>query len=434
MGPGPVADGENSRSPARIWLRRLVRGWGSSLVQAPATRNVAIVYHYLAHYREAVFAELSRPDGRHSYVVFADRASNIPSLATIPPDRSRFAAAGGRLNWRFLRNIWLTPGILWQSGLLRIAAGREFDTLILLGNMQFLSTWAAALLGRLTGKRVLMWTHGVLRREGGLRGFLRRCFYRLAHGLLLYGHRARDLLIEQGFAPEDLYVVYNSLDTAEQLRVQRALDPAAPAAVRAKFGVPPEATLLLSIGRMTDGKDLDLLPQALAALIANGHDAHVVFVGGGPARPALEAQAAALALSDRIHFAGEIYAESELCPLLTAADLCVCPGPIGLTAMHVLAYGLPVITHGDLDRQKPEVEAIKPGVTGALFRRGDVEDLARTIESWLASGRDREALRQECRSSLLRFYTAENQRRVIDAAVDGVPARAAEPSPAGVAG
>lgn len=387
-----------------------------------APKRVAIVYHYLAHYREAVFEMLSRSDARHRYVIFSDRVSNIPSLATIHPEKSRSVDPNAPLEWRFIRNRWLTPNILWQSGALRVALSREFDTVILLGNMRFLSTWAAALLARATGKRVLMWTHGVLRRERGALGLVRRAFYRLAHGLLLYGHRARDLLTEAGFAADRLYVVFNSLDTASQLRAVAERDESSMAEARRAYGVPPTGRLLVYVGRLVAGKELNLLPAAVSALRARGHDVHLMLIGGGPGRAGIERQVEALGIQPYVHFAGEVYSETELCPLIAAADLCVSPGAVGLTVMHALVYGTPVITHDDLDNQKPEFEAIQQGVTGALFRRGDVESLTAVIETWLSADRDRARQRTLCRDALLRCYTPANQREIIDRAVDGVPA------------
>jgi glycosyltransferase involved in cell wall biosynthesis len=387
-----------------------------------SSKRVAIIYHYLAHYREAVFEMLSRPDAKHHYVVFSDRESNIPSLATISLEKARSLNPEGSLNWRIIRNRWLTPNVLWQGEALRIATSREFDVVIFLGNMRFLSTWIAAILARATGKRVLMWTHGVLRRETGLHGLVRRLFYRLAHGLLLYGVRAQDLLGARGFARDRLYVVFNSLDTAAQLRALQAQDAEAPARVRHSFGIPQGARLLVSIGRLVAGKELDLLPTALAKLRASGREIHLLFVGGGPLREAIERQVAELNLGQFVHFAGEVYSESDLCPLIASADICVSPGGVGLTAMHALIYGTPVITHDDFDEQKPEFEVIQPGATGAFFRRGDADDLAATIQDWLASGRDRATQQALCRELLLRTYTPSKQREIIDSAVDGVPA------------
>ena len=387
------------------------------------SRRVAILYPYLAHYREAVFEALSSSAARHRYEIFSDRQSNIPSIATIPLERSRFCNPAGRLNWRFVRNRWLFEQVLWQSAALRIACSPEFDTLILLGNAKYISAWVAAILARITGKRVLMWTHGLLRREHGARGHLRRAFYRLAHGLLLYGVRARELLAED-FDQNRLYVIYNSLDTAAQLRALEALDDGACAAARRSYGIPANVPLLTAIGRLVPEKDLHILPQALQILRTRGLEAHLLFIGDGPVRQMLETLARDLGIERNVHFAGPVYAESELCPLIAAADLCVSPGPVGLTAMHALIYGTPVITHDDFDQQKPEFEAIQAGLTGAFFRRGDPVDLAETVRTWLSINGDRQAVAARCRERVLQYYTPDNQRELIDSAVDGIPASA----------
>jgi glycosyltransferase involved in cell wall biosynthesis len=386
------------------------------------SRRVAILYPYLAHYREAVFDALSSSTARHRYVIFSDRQSNIPSIATIPPERSRYCNSAGRLNWRFVRNRWPFEEVLWQSAALRIALSPEFDSVIFLGNVKYISTWVAAILARITGKRVLMWTHGILRREQGMRGHLRRAFYRLAHGLLLYGVRARDLLADQGFDLNRMYVIYNSLDTAAQLQALEALDDGACAAARRSYGIPANVPLLIAIGRLVPGKDLQLLPQALQILRTRGLEAHLLFIGDGPVRPMLENLARDLGIQRNVHFAGPVYAEPELCPLIAAGDLVVSPGPVGLTAMHALIYGTPVITHDDFDQQKPEFEAIEAGLTGVFFRRGDPVDLAETVRTWLSMNGDRRAVATRCRERVLQCYTPNNQRERIDSAVDGVPA------------
>jgi glycosyltransferase involved in cell wall biosynthesis len=48
-------------------------------------------------------------------------------------------------------------------------------------------------------------------------------------------------------------------------------------------------------------------------------------------------------LDDFIVFYGESYNERELAPLIALADVCVSPGNVGLTAIHALTYGTPVI-------------------------------------------------------------------------------------------
>jgi hypothetical protein len=81
-----------------------------------------------------------------------------------------------------------------------------------------------------------------------------------------------------------------------------------------------------------------------------------------------------------------------------------------------------VITHGDLDRQNPEVEAIIEGRTGGFFRRGDAIDLARVIRTWVTGSRPRDQVRRDCIDVIERFYNPRKQAEIIGQAVAGIPA------------
>ena len=71
------------------------------------------------------------------------------------------------------------------------------------------------------------------------------------------------------------------------------------------------------------------------------------------------------------------------------------PGNIGLTAIHSLTYGCPVITHDNFSNQMPEFESIIQGKTGDFFQENDVNSLADTIQKWLSQNlHSREAIRQ----------------------------------------
>ena len=102
----------------------------------------------------------------------------------------------GGLRWKLVKNTWFGKKLLWQSGLVKLALSREFDVVIYLGVVYHLSTWVSCFLARLSGKRTYMWSHGFLRKEVGLKGDVRSIFYGLCDGMLLYHHRARDILIE----------------------------------------------------------------------------------------------------------------------------------------------------------------------------------------------------------------------------------------------
>lgn len=384
--------------------------------------RVAIVQHFLSHYREPIFNLLSRHVLPNPQFDFFAGTSGKDKIRTIDYTRSRLRPMDGGLRWKSIHNIWIGKVVLWQIGVLRLALTRKYDCIIFLGSMYHLSTWVGAFLARLSGKRVLMWTHGYLREERSAKGWVRERFYRLANGLLLYGSRARELLIERGFEPASLYVVYNSLDYDEQRRVLGQTNAKMLDDLKRHLFTLHELPALIFVGRLTKAKKLVLLLEAVHLLMQEGLLLNIVLVGEGPDRRNLENHAHKLGIENHIAFLGALYQEEELGPLFMLADLCVAPGEVGLTCIHSLAYGTPVVTHGNPDHQGPEWEAIQPGINGSYFREGDTKDLAVTIRQWLCGGCAREQLSLNCRSIIESQYNPANQARIINMAVAGIPA------------
>ncbi len=90
--------------------------------------------------------------------------------------------------------------------------------------------------------------------------------------------------------------------------------------------------------------------------------------------------------------------------------------------MQSLAFGTPIITHGDFDRQSPEWEALIPGETGDVFECGDTGSLARTIRKWIEGNPDREQVAERCYRVMDLYFNPAKQREVIDRAVEGMAA------------
>ncbi|MGC3973858.1 MAG: glycosyltransferase [Nitrospira sp.] len=314
----------------------------------------------------------------------------------------------------------LTPTLVWQRGLIRLSLQRDIDVMIFLGNANFLSTWVAALLAKLTGKRVLFWTHGWLQHERGMKAMFRNLFYRCADGLLLYGHRAKKIGVQNGFAAETLYVVYNSLDyhTQRQIRVGTSHDRLK--RIRRQLFPDSQAPILICTGRLVKPKDFGLLLEAMALLQEQGFESCLLLVGEGPERTFLTERSKQLGLT--VNFYGHCYDEARLAELIMSANVTVSPGQIGLTAMHSLAYGTPVITHNDPDSQGPEWEAIIPGETGDFFKRGDVSDLANTIHKWCLRAWPDTNVSRACTALIEDYYNPLFQKTIIERSVVGLPA------------
>lgn len=380
---------------------------GAAEIGKKTRLKVAVVYHMFPHYRAPVMRALAK-SGRYDFEFHGSHEPIDGVLAFTGDDTVTVVP------------LDFTPqgsgGVF--SGLWSVVLRKDLDALILIGNPNFLQTWIAAVLGRLTGKKILFWTHGWLRQERGLKGFLRKQYYRLADAVLVYADRAREIAIKVGFPGDRVFPIYNSLDWQASTPLYRALEEAPPALVRRATAYPPNRPVIICTARLTPLCRFDLLLDAVAILKTDGLTVHVVLVGDGPSRAALEEQAARLGVA--VQFTGAIYDEEQLSRLIYSADLTVSPGKIGLTAMHSLTYGTPVVTHGDLDEQMPEVEAITEGQTGAFFKADMAEDLARAIRRVLDWPQDRGEIRRACRAVIAQRYTPACQLALIEAALDAV--------------
>ena len=126
-----------------------------------------------------------------------------------------------------------------------------------------------------------------------------------------------------------------------------------------------------------------------------------------------------MGLTDNVWFHGASYDEEENARLIYNADLCVSPGNVGLTAIHSLTFGTPVLTHNNFTRQMPEFEAIKDGVTGAFFMQDNEESLASQIDNWFQKNKDiRDEIRANCYevidSEWNPYYQMEIFKKVLD--------------------
>lgn len=364
--------------------------------------RVAVIYHAWPHYRQPVMRAMDG-SGAVAYDFYGSDAAVEGVLPADPAAVARFVAAPFRRLGKWV----------WQPAAVRAAGDPRYHAIIMLADPHFASTWIAALLARVRRVPVLFWGHGWLRPEAAGKQRLRRAYFGLSQRFLVYAERGRRLGIAAGFPAERITVVYNSLDVPRADALIAAIESGelASAVPQALFA-DPARPLLICTARLTDKCRFDLLLEAAARL---DRPVNVLLVGDGPARAALERLAAKLGV--RVHFFGACHEEETVGQLIYHADLTVSPGKIGLTAMHSLMYGTPALTHGDLDAQMPEVEAIEEGRTGAFFRHGDAADLAAAIARWLDRSPPRAQVRAEARAAIRARWTPQVQARIIEQAV-----------------
>ena len=152
----------------------------------------------------------------------------------------------------------------------------------------------------------------------------------------------RRLAIELGVDPAKTEVVGNGVDTGVFHPVDRV-------AARARFGLPDNARVLISVGGLVERKGMHRVIECLPALIQHHPDLHTLIVGGGgpegDMRAELDAQVARLGLAGQVHFLGAL-APDELKWPLSAADVFVLASRNEGWAnvfLEAMACGLPVV-------------------------------------------------------------------------------------------
>jgi len=370
--------------------------------------KIAVVYHFYAHYRQAIIEKLAA-DTLHEWTFYGDYGDYSSNIKA-----AEFTSC---VNFIHKKCRLLIGGFMWQSGLLKVALSSDYNSIIFLGSDRFIATWIAAFLARITGKKVLFWSHGWTKKPRGITGLIRKVFYNLGNDLLLYGHWAKCVAIQQGFKPEHVHVIGNSLDVSAQKLAMLSISNSRPMQVRKELFGNEQIPVISCTSRLIINRRLDLLFKAVAALDLRGYKINIALVGDGPERKSLEELAKSLNIN--VAFIGACYDEKRIGEILLASCLVVAPGMIGLSAMHALAFGVPVITHGNAERQMPEFEAVIPGVTGDLFEDGNLNSLIETLLPWIKSPNIDSKIQQSCKNIIDRFWSPEFQFQTIVRAIDG---------------
>ena len=181
-----------------------------------------------------------------------------------------------------------------------------------------------------------------------------------------------------------------------------------------------ELPLLIFVGRMTAEKH-PLMLVDLALIMKNSNNpVNIIIIGDGPELVSLKRKVTAYKLKDFVYIHGSCYDEEVLATMMCAADLAVLPGYVGLSAMHYMAYGLPVLTSNDSKKQKPEVEAIVKGKTGDFYLHGNINSLITKVTEWI--GKIGPETRENCINQIEQYYNPEVQRTIINYACKGLPA------------
>lgn len=233
--------------------------------------------------------------------------------------------------------MWTVPAIKWIENRLYIRyiceqmKGEYFDTCVIYSDR----TAETAVRGIRAGKYLMFYHHGAMRRE-----YHDEIGYRNSEKIIAVSNAVEQKLRE--FRPKHarkMMTIHNLTDV-EGVRA-KGEEP-----VPEEF--PADKFNIVSCGRVSYEKGMDLAVEACARLVEMGYDnIHWWIVGGGPAEDEVRAKIADLHLEDYITMLGM---KSNPYPYIKRADLYVQPSRFEgypMTILEALLLGQPVVSTGN---------------------------------------------------------------------------------------
>jgi glycosyltransferase involved in cell wall biosynthesis len=346
--------------------------------------KVLLIQPVLAHYRRSFLESLLGIPDVEFHILAGE--GKVPVKAFSPEKNTGFS---------LFRNHSISlkgHRFFWQNGLISEVLKQKPDAVILPGiDFHYPGTLILAVLIRIMlPAKLLWWGHATIEKQGWIGTKLRNFFFGLGDGIFTYNQGGADSILKQ-FPSKPVIPLFNSLNK-EDYGFNESIEPR-------KEG---EAIRILFSGRFTNNKRVDILIEAMDILRRRKQPFTCRFVGDGPALKDAENQVKDLGISDSVEFLGEVYGNAAAAHF-KQSDLFVLPGKVGLSIVHALSFGLPVITTNQKHVHSPEYELIEPGQNGDFFEGFNPESLADCITIWNEKINSKgEEIRETCKESVIR--------------------------------
>ncbi len=170
-----------------------------------------------------------------------------------------------------------------------------------------------------------------------------------------------------------------------------------------QLGLPPDAVVALSIGRLEEQKGIDDLLTAFATIAPRFPQSHLVLVGDGPDRQKLEICSVSLGLKRRVWFLGR---RTDVPQLLAGANLFVLASRwegMPNVVLEAMAAALPIVS----TRVEGTSELLTEGVTGWLVPADNPSTLADRMAAVLSDPATAKSVGLASQESVRKQFTTD---------------------------
>ena len=240
--------------------------------------------------------------------------------------------------------------------------------------------------------------------------FLKRLYHRVfghemlqnASAIIATSEQEKEELVSGGIPAGKIVIRRNGVAAPEKMPE--------PGMFRKSLGLPPDARLVLFLGRLSQKKSPDLLLQAFAQMAAAEGAAHLAFAGPDESGMLgkLQGMAAQTGMQQRVHFAGPLTGDLKWAAYRDA-EIFVLPSQnenFGNTAAEAVAAGTPVIV-----TRQCGIAPLLEGTAGVVVEH-DAHALAQALLDQLQSPLRSQQMKKGCAAAMQRLDWGQPTREM----------------------
>jgi glycogen(starch) synthase len=227
--------------------------------------------------------------------------------------------------------------------------------------------------------------------------------------IVTVSHAMQEDLIRHGWPKSKIAVVWNGVDP--DYYDPRKCRPEEVEAIRGKYGIKQDESMILFLGRLTWVKGVTNLVQAMPTIINEYPNTKLVILGKGEQQNDIVGAANRLGISEKVICRFEFVPEKERILHYAAADACIFPSvyePFGIVSLEAMSMCKPIIVGAQgVVGFREQVVPSGPDQNGVHVNGENPADIAWGIKEVLCDPERADKWGQNGRKRVQQYFTWE---------------------------